>query len=447
MSTLSDKRSGRKQYLITYSKADAAKFPTRESFAQMLEDSFNFGKSVVKVDHWACCREPHEHGGFHYHCSLKLSGNKKWVSVKERITAKHGIVVNFSDSHDHYTSAYRYVCKDDKEVVHSKDHPNLAEARSPRTKRSIAANRAAGKKRKSETSTQGCKIAPKKKRLSNSDVAAFIRKQNIKTYTGLFATAEKRREEGENDIADFIFSRSEKYLRELISKVWLMKDAPDKIQGRATTRIDKVRNALKEECASGCNRRWFECATEVLQLNNIDKDFYAKSLKDSLINGRGKFRNIMLVGPANCAKTFMLKPLKYMFTAEELFENPSNDKFGWVGAEKASILILQDFRWSKDSIAWKDLLLLLEGETVKLPAPKNFYAEDIVMDGDVAIFATSKVPVLYRGPYNTTDADEDAMMKVRWNTITFHHRFSQEDQKIVKPCARCFAELALIADN
>ncbi len=102
------------------------------------------------------------------------------------------------------------------------------------------------------------------------------------------------------------------------------------------------------------------------------------------------------------------------------FKNPSNDKFGWVGADKAAILILQDFRWSRDCIAWKDLLLLLERETVKLPAPKNFYAEDIVIEGNVAIFATSKEEISYRSPYNATDAEEDAMMRVRWKVIRFY---------------------------
>ena len=92
-----------------------------------------------------------------------------------------------------------------------------------------------------------------------------------------------------------------------------------------------------------------------------------------------------------------------------------------MGAEKASVLILQDYRWSKESIAWKDLLLFLQGETVKLPAQKNFYAEDVVIDSNVVIFATGKAPITYKGPYNTMYAGDDAMMSVRWNAIKFYH--------------------------
>ena len=46
---------------------------------------------------------------------------------------------------------------------------------------------------------------------------------------------------------------------------------------------------------------------------------------------------------------------------------------------------------------WKDLLLLLEGETLKLPALKNLSAEDMIICIDVAMFATSKAPIVYQG--------------------------------------------------
>lgn len=444
MSTLSDTRSGRRQYLVTYSQVDPDKFPTRESFAAILEEEFNAGESAVKVKHWACCREPHENGGFHYHCAIKLTGTKKWVSVKHRVMSKYGVVINFSDSHDHYISAYNYVCKQDKDVAHHHQHPNLTDVALPKTYRAIAANRAGGKKRKSAKLGKECELVPKKKRLTNSEVANFIRQEQIKSYTEMLAIAELRRDDGQEDLAEYIFLRSEKHLKELLNKTWLMKNAPAKIASRQTSRIEKVREALRSDCVSNCDKAWYECATEVLRLNSIDVNFYARSIRDSLVHGRGKFRNVLLVGPANCGKTFMFKPLKCIFKESELFENPSNDKYGWVGAEKASVFILQDYRWSKECIAWKDLLLLLEGETVKLPAPKNFYAEDVIINSDVAIFATAKESIRYKGPYKTTDPGEDAMMSVRWNIIKFHHEFSEKEQKVVKPCARCFAELALM---
>ena len=42
-------------------------------------------------------------------------------------------------------------------------------------------------------------------------------------------------------------------------------------------------------------------------------------------------------------------------------------------------------------IIWYDMLLFLEGETVKLTPPKNIYSEDIVISTDVAILQQARV--------------------------------------------------------
>ena len=119
-----------------------------------------------------------------------------------------------------------------------------------------------------------------------------------------------------------------------------------------------------------------------------------------------------MTGAANCAKTFMLKPLKLIF-GNSIFENSANKKYAWVGFEKAKVFLLNYFRWSKDLILWHDMLLLLEGETVKLPAPENIYSEDIVISTDVTIFATTKSSIKHRGSYSASDDKETEMMAAR----------------------------------
>ena len=73
------------------------------------------------------------------------------------------------------------------------------------------------------------------------------------------------------------------------------------------------------------------------------------SIKDLLIHGRDKNRNLILTGPANCVKTFMPKPLKLIFR-DSIFENSANDKYAWVGSEKAKLFLPNDFKWSKHLI-------------------------------------------------------------------------------------------------
>ena len=167
------------------------------------------------------------------------------------------------------------------------------------------------------------------------------------------------------------------------------------------------------------------------------------AIKQLLEYGRGKFRNVLLVGPTNCGKTFLLKPLERLFNT---FTNPASDKYAWVGADSAEAIFLNDFRWSRELIEWKSFLLLLEGDRVNLPAPKNHFAKDVCIASDVPVFATSKGIITYRGPYNAEDPVENDMMASRWKVFHFNQRIPEHEQKVIPPCQRCFASLVLLGE-
>ena len=76
------------------------------------------------------------------------------------------------------------------------------------------------------------------------------------------------------------------------------------------------------------------------------------------------------------------------------------------------MIFLNDFRWSDKIIPWHDLLLLLEGQTVHLPATKSLF------ERDVPIFCTGKDELVYiRGGVADSRETDDIL-----------------------PCPRCFAE-------
>ena len=87
---------GRRQYFVTYSQANLDIFPTRKSFGEAVVSAFNDGWSLTKVQHWACALEPHEEEGYHYHCSLKLTGVKKWPRAVKVLHRKYQINVDIS---------------------------------------------------------------------------------------------------------------------------------------------------------------------------------------------------------------------------------------------------------------------------------------------------------------------------------------------------------------
>ena len=135
----------------------------------------------------------------------------------------------------------------------------------------------------------------------------------------------------------------------------------------------------------------------------------------------------------------MIAPLKVIYKA---FVNPASGTFAWVGAESAEVVILNDFRWSPSIIAWSDFLQILEGDSVHLPTPKNFHAQDAVFDKDTPFFATADAPiVLVNG--RVVDRVNTEMMSVRWRAFNFTYQVTENERKELKPCHRCFAELLL----
>jgi len=334
---ISPPKANRRQYLITYSKANMLKFPTRNSFAIAVLNSFSLSGKVV-VQQWACCLEEHENtSGQHYHMCIKLSGPKRWNPVKKYLTEKHAITVNFSESHENYYTAYKYVCKSDDNVLLSPNHPDLQEVGSPATKKCMLAYKAACQKRKS-TSSSSTSTTSKAKKITNLDISEFLVAKNINTVDELLAKAHQQSAEGKKDLKKFVLGKSPKALQDLISTTWRMEKAVGKLQREKKERMTIVRDHREKECDTECFGTWYPCALEVLRANDIEPVAFAVAMRELLTKGRGKFRNILITGPANCGKTFMLLPMQQLFNT---FSNPANDKFAWLGAENAELIFFK----------------------------------------------------------------------------------------------------------
>ena len=76
---------------------------------------------------------------------------------------------------------------------------------------------------------------------------------------------------------------------------------------------------------------------KILRWNDVSVDTFTQAVRNVLEQGRGKFRNILIKGPAKTGKTFILNPLNVVFKA---FSNPASSTFPWVGAEKAEVIFL-----------------------------------------------------------------------------------------------------------
>ena len=455
----------RSVYLLTYSQADLRIFPDKESFASAVcEAVLKCDGPKAKIVQWTCCQEKHKKGGTHFHMAMKLNKIKRWLPIRQYLRQKWNVNVHFSNRHVNYYSAWLYTTKEDKEFLQSSNHPDLLNSRPPKT---MSASEARVKRRRVETgypskdstsgeeegvegqeeggssaSRQSARRSAKRRRsqrLSSFEVSTIIVSKQIKTRTELLALASAQKAEGKTDLAEFIVNRGTKVVEEVIATAWEMENASEVLERSKLSRVEILENVLDNPCNEHCNGRWLQCAKQLLTWNDISIDVFTKAVINLLEKGRGKHRNILIKGPANTGKTFLLNPLNVVFKS---FSNPASSTFAWVGAEKAEVIFLNDFRWNHQIIQWHDLLLMLEGQPVHLPAPKSHFCKDLEFDADTPIFCTTKHDFVYVKA-GVIDERETEMMAVRWHSFQFRKQIAQRDQITIPTCARCFTELIL----
>ena len=429
-------RNARTVYLVTYSQASLDIVPSRTDFATIVKNAFEMsGAGNTVVEHWCCCREEHADGHPHYHAAVKLNMQRRWLSVRNYIAQHYNIQVNFSGGPGNYYEAWQYCSKTDDQVVLSDNHPDFT--RAPRTTAATQQKRKTANSKTAYAKT-GAPSKKRKKAFDALDLHHIVTRNNIKTKTELLRYTSKQMQEGRTDIALYVLNNTPRAVK-VMETCWEMVDAVNNEERESKTRLQLLQDARTTECVPGCLGQWKELASQTLQRNNCSNVEFALAIRNALLNGRGKGRNVLIVGPANCAKTFILKPLCDVFNA---FVNPASGTFAWVGVEQAEIIFLNDFRWSEHILPWQDMLRLLEGDKIHVPTPKTHFAKDIILDKDTPIFCTSpsRLRNVSRGVVNEVESE---MMDVRWKTFTFFHQLSRVEAKDVPSCPKCFAELVL----
>ena len=120
---------------------------------------------------------------------------------------------------------------------------------------------------------------------------------------------------------------------------------------------------------------------------------------------------------------------------------------GWIGGMRNCLP--KYFRYSQECIKWGDFLLLLEGQTVNLPCPKNQFLSDLTVsrDNKIPFFATWKSPIEYIAKYSLRDHLETGMMFSRWKVFCFKNKISLEKNRNLPRCSNCFVKLIMQGCN
>ena len=162
------------------------------------------------------------------------------------------------------------------------------------------------------------------------EVSQIIVEGNIKSLTELQALALEQKGEGKTDLAEFLINRNPRAVGDVMQSTWEIEESKAKLERGKKTRMELMQEARMAECAPGCDGNWYDCAKEILDKKGLTVEYFSEVVRELLIKGRGKYRNFMLTGPANCWKTFLLNPLTLIFNT---FCNPASGTFcmDWSG--------------------------------------------------------------------------------------------------------------------
>ena len=79
----------------------------------------------------------------------------------------------------------------------------------------------------------------------------------------------------------------------------------------------------------------------ILMRNNIDIREFLGAVRLLLEQERGKYWKILITGPSNFGKTFILDPLNVIY---DTFSNSATTSFVWVGVKSREVIFLNDFQ-------------------------------------------------------------------------------------------------------
>jgi DNA replication protein DnaC len=157
------------------------------------------------------------------------------------------------------------------------------------------------------------------------DLSNIILKNNIKTRSQLLAFTKNMKDEGERALPTFIIKNIDQSVK-IMRTTWEMEESVMKEKRSRKSLIEILKEASLGSCKIE-NYKWLMAAFNTLSNNNVQLIDFCQSIRLALEKGRGKKRNIMIVGPSNCGKTFMLKPLTNIF---DCFSNLATGSFAWI---------------------------------------------------------------------------------------------------------------------
>ena len=110
--------------------------------------------------------------------------------------------------------------------------------------------------------------------------------------------------------------------------------------------------------------------------------------------------------------------------------------------EDVEIIFHNDFRWHPKIVAWSDMLLALEGDTVHLPASKHLSSHEVKLQRGTYFLATSDASIVLVKE-GSTDHTNTRIMNVKWRFFHLWRQIPVDEKQELVPCGHFFARFIL----
>ena len=384
----------------------------------------------VDVVETICFLEPHADGRPHLNLLVRCERQYRWLPVAKRLLEHHRIHVGFGRNIKTWQEGVIYgtVASEHKpESGLDADYVQWHKAGTPTPVNQVVPRRLQG---------EGF---VRKVRMTNLAFYDLCVQHNLRTQDQVWAKANELDEQGDRALLAYLLDNDG---GASLAKVLQAATSKERLRRAALTREQLLEEFVsKKTCSCSSPGLCFGLMKQVLRANSLDGTFQ-KEVLGALRAGRAKQRNICLVGPTDCGKSFLLKGLRGLFVC---YERPDSGSHQLEDLLTAEVLFLNDFEYDSkapDWMPWAFFKDFLEGSPVKVAVPKQ-RGGNTVFEGDAPVFLTSPNEITLR-KYNREVANETAQMRKRIKYLWLPQEIPEEmRQEVKRVCPHCSARVYL----
>ena len=401
----------------------------RQSFREVCVEAHTFCQ--VDLLETACFLEPHANGDPHLNLLVRAAEQYKWKPVAQRLLNHHHVHVSFGSHITTWQGGVVYGCVA-SEHKNEEDLDKAPEQWKKDGSQPTPLKEFLPLRFRQPGFVRHTRLTP----LAFFDLCA---KHKVATEEALWAKATDLSDQGDRALLSFLLEND---AGTYFAKVVKAQQAKETLRRSHLTREELLEEYVKKNtCSCAPNGHCHALMKRILQKSGIDGP-WQKEVFGALRSGRAKMRNLCLLGPPDCAKSFLLRGFEDVFRT---YKRPDGGSYQLEDLLGAELVFLNDFEYdagAKDWMPWSYFKNFLEGASVTVGCPKNKGGNQ-VFKGTAPVLLTAPEEVKLKR-YGREDVSETKQMQKRIKYFRLTWQIPEgEREEVLRVCAHCTARLYL----